>query len=38
VQAPPADFCRNTSNENNSPLYLEIQKTKYANLSVMVCC
>jgi hypothetical protein len=37
---PPADFCKNTSNEksSNSPLQLEKQKTKYSNRSVMVCC
>jgi hypothetical protein len=40
VQAHPADFCKNTSNEksSNSSILLEIQKTKYANRSVMVCC
>jgi hypothetical protein len=37
VQTPPADFCKNTSDEknSNSPLKLEIQKIKYANLSVI---
>jgi hypothetical protein len=40
VQAQTADFCKNTLNKksSNSPLYLEIRKTKYANRSVIVCC
>jgi hypothetical protein len=40
VQAHPADFCKNTSNEknSNSPLLLEIKKTKFADRSVIVCC
>jgi hypothetical protein len=40
VQAPPADFCKNTSNEKIQTQHysLKYKKTNNANLSVMVCC